>query len=57
MRIYDVRGRLVATLVDGLTDAGRNAVTWDAATRPAASTSASSRPGDVAETRKMTLLK
>jgi hypothetical protein len=29
LRVYDVAGRLVATLFDGLAEAGPNAVTWD----------------------------
>ena len=31
IRVYDISGRLVATLVDGETTAGRHTVTWEAA--------------------------
>ncbi|MFQ5868559.1 MAG: T9SS type A sorting domain-containing protein, partial [Candidatus Zixiibacteriota bacterium] len=34
LKVYDICGRLVVTLVDGQTDAGQQVVAWDASTFP-----------------------
>jgi hypothetical protein len=57
LRIYDARGRLVATPVDGHVDAGYNAVNWDGRGRPSGIYYYQLQSGDVLETRKMMLLK
>jgi hypothetical protein len=57
LRVYDARGRLVATPVNGHVDAGYNAVNWDGRGRPSGIYYYQLQSGDVLETRKMMLLK
>jgi len=57
LRIYDVRGHLVATPVDEHRGQGLHVVNWDASDRPSGIYYYQLRAGDVLETRKMMLLK
>jgi len=57
LRIFDARGRLVATPVDGMADAGYNAVNWDGRGQPSGIYYYQLMTGDTVETRKMMLLK
>ncbi len=57
IRIYDARGRLVATPVDAQAGPGYHAVDWDARDRPSGIYYLRLTAGDIVQTRKMTLLK
>ena len=57
LRVYDARGRLVATPVDGMVDAGYNAVNWDGLGKPSGIYYYQLQSGDVVTTAKMMLLK
>ena len=55
--VYNVKGQLVATLVNGPVTAGEHIVTWDAANAPSGIYFYRLTVGDFRETRKMILLK
>jgi len=55
--VYDVRGALVATLVDGRRPAGSHTMRWDAADRAAGVYFCVLQAGDLRQVRKMVLLK
>jgi hypothetical protein len=57
LRIYDVHGRLVATLVDRVVAAGPQSVTWDARDQASGIYFYQLVSGDQVVTRKMALLK
>ncbi len=57
VRIFDARGRVVDTPVDGPVAQGMHAVTWSAMDRPSGIYFVQLVTGDTVETRKMTLLK
>jgi len=57
LRIFDARGRLVATPLDGHVPAGPQAVSWDARDRASGIYFAELKAGEIIETRKMMLLK
>lgn len=57
LKIFDARGRLIATPVDGFEGAGQHAVTWDARDRASGIYFYQLRAGDIVETQKMMLLK
>lgn len=62
LRVYDVRGHLVRTLVDGDADAGTTSVTWDGRDDSGRAVASGVyvyrlRTGSTAESRKMVLLK
>jgi serine protease AprX len=56
LRIYDVRGREVETLVDGFRTSGVHAVDWDAKDRPSGVYFYRLAAGDSEETRKKMVL-
>jgi hypothetical protein len=55
--VYDVKGRQIATLVDGPVTAGEHIVTWKAVDAPSGIYFYRLTAGDFRETRKMILLK
>ena len=57
LRIYDVRGGLVATLADGHRPAGHHAVRWNAADQASGVYFCVLQAGDIRQARKMVLLK
>ena len=57
LRVYDVRGQLVATLASGVKEAGRHTVRWDAREHPSGIYFYRLETPDFAETRKMIMLK
>ena len=57
LRIFDARGHLVATPVNGHLPEGFHAVTWDASKRASGVYFYQLTAGDIVETRKMMLLK
>lgn len=57
LRVFDLAGREVATLVDGLQAAGEHEVVFDAAGLPSGLYFATLRAGDEVAVRKLTLLK
>ncbi|MEN8005743.1 MAG: PKD domain-containing protein [Candidatus Krumholzibacteriota bacterium] len=57
LRVYDARGRLVDTPVDGVLGEGMHAVTWDARGRSSGIYFYQLQTGNLVETRKMMLLK
>jgi len=57
IRIFDARGRLVATPVDAYVGAGMHSANWDARDRASGIYYYQMTAGDIVETRKMTLLK
>jgi hypothetical protein len=57
VRVFDARGRLVATPVNSMVEAGYNAVNWDGRGRPSGIYYYQLRSGDIVETGKMMLLK
>jgi len=57
IRIYNSRGALVATLLDGYAGAGERSVTWDAREHASGIYFAQVRSGNTVEMRKVTLLK
>jgi len=57
LSIYDITGAKVATLVEGLKDAGIHVVGWDAADHSSGVYYYRLRTGDESVTRKMTLIK
>jgi PKD repeat protein len=57
IRIYNSRGALVETLLDGYSGAGERSVTWDAREHASGIYFAQVRSGDTVEMQKMTLLK
>ena len=57
MKIYDIRGALVATLVDGSRPAGMHTVRWNAADRAAGVYFCVLQAGGLRQVRKMVLLK
>lgn len=57
LAVYDVAGRHVSTLVDGLTAAGSHTVTFDAAALPSGVYFYTLQAGASRETRKMVLMK
>jgi len=57
IRIYDSRGALVETLLDGYAGAGERSVTWDARDHASGIYFAQVRSGNTVEMQKVTLLK
>jgi hypothetical protein len=57
LKVYDVVGRLVATLVDGDLPGGQHEATWDAKGMPSGVYFYRLTAGNFSETRKMVLLK
>jgi PKD repeat protein len=57
LQVFDLRGRLVATLADGQLAAGHHEVTWDARQAPSGMYVYRLDAGAFSETRKMSLLK
>jgi hypothetical protein len=57
LEIYNVQGRLVATLVEGTVEAGVHAVSWNAADQATGLYLARLKAGEVVQTRRMLLLK
>ncbi len=57
LRVYDLLGREVATLLRGTVDAGSHTVAFDAAGLPSGLYLARLESGDMVETRRMTLMK
>ncbi len=57
LRIYDVKGQLVETLVDGIVSTGVHTITWDASDHASGMYFYQLVAGDLVETRKMALLK
>jgi predicted amidohydrolase len=57
LTVYDVTGRLVATLVEGELPGGRHNATWEAQGVPSGVYFCRLTVGDFSETRKMVLLK
>jgi hypothetical protein len=57
LKVYDVMGKLVATLVDGELPGGRHEVTWDASGVPSGVYFYRLNVGSFNETRKLVLLK
>jgi len=57
LKIYDARGRLVATLVDGTRPAGKHEVAWNAAAQASGVYFCRLRAGVINETRRLVLLK
>ena len=57
LTVYDLLGRRVATLVDGVRPAGRQAVVWEAGGLPGGVYLARLRAGAFTQTRTLTLLK
>ena len=57
VRIYNSRGALVETLVDGYSGAGERSVTWDAREHASGIYFAQVRSGNTVEMQKVTLLK
>lgn len=57
LQVFDVRGRLVATLVDGVEEAGDKSVRWDASGMASGTYFYRLQAGDTALTRKLLLLK
>jgi len=55
--VYDILGRETATLVDGMTEAGSHAVTWNAQSASSGVYFAVLRASDVRQVRKMMMLK
>jgi len=57
LEVYDVLGRMVAGLVNGLEEAGRYQVVWDAADLPSGIYFVRMQAGELVRTGKMVLLK
>jgi len=57
LRVYDVLGREVTTLLDAFKDAGAYSVTWDAAVYPSGIYFLRMQAGTFVETKKMLLLR
>jgi hypothetical protein len=57
LTVYDVLGREVATLVNGMQDAGNKSVSWDASNYPSGMYFYRMNAGTFTETRKLILLK
>jgi hypothetical protein len=57
LKVYDVAGRLIATLVDGEMPAGRHAVTWEATTMASGVYFCRFQAGDYVQIRKLVMLK
>jgi|GEM_PF-1585072 len=57
LKIFDMLGREVDVLVDGLKDAGSHSMTWDAATRPTGVYYYQLRSGNLVETKRMVLVR
>ncbi len=57
LRVYDVLGREVTTLLDAFKDAGAYSVTWDAAVHPSGIYFLRMQAGTFVETKKMLLLR
>ncbi len=57
VRVFDVHGRVVATLADGLMGAGPHALTWDARDQASGVYFYQVSAGGIVETRKTALLK
>jgi hypothetical protein len=57
LKVYDILGRETATLVDGMTEAGSHAVTWNAQSASSGVYFAVLRASDVRQVRKMMMLK
>lgn len=57
LKVYDVTGRLVATLADGKQPGGRHVATWDANGMPSGVYFCRPKAGSFSETKKMLLLK
>jgi hypothetical protein len=57
LSIYDLAGRLVENLVDGVKTAGEHVVEWDASAMPSGIYFCRMQVGDFSETRKLVLLK
>jgi PKD repeat protein len=55
--VYDLSGRLVETLYDGLSGVGERSITWDARSHASGVYFARLRIGDEVQTQKLTLLK
>jgi hypothetical protein len=57
LAVYDLLGREVATLVNGVRDAGRHQAAWDATGMPSGVYVARLRAGDFVDSRKLVLLR
>jgi hypothetical protein len=57
LQVYDICGRAIAILAEGIKPAGRHRVTWDARDMPSGLYFARLQTGEFTETRKITLLK
>ncbi|MFQ5869831.1 MAG: T9SS type A sorting domain-containing protein, partial [Candidatus Zixiibacteriota bacterium] len=57
LKVYDITGRLVATLVDGFQEAGHMSVTWDASMVSSGVYFYKLTAGDFTEVKRMTLLR
>jgi hypothetical protein len=57
LRVYDVHGRLVSTLLEGDLGPGGFSVTWDSRNRPSGTYFYQLTSGEVVLMRKMTVLK
>jgi len=57
LQVYDICGRAIAILAEGIKPAGRHRVTWDAKDMPSGLYFARLQTGEFTEIRKITLLK
>jgi hypothetical protein len=57
LSVFDIQGRKVATLIEGMKPAGYHRLTWDAKSMPSGLYFMRLTAGEFVETRKMTLLK
>ncbi len=57
LKVYDVLGREVKTLVDEVEDAGYKSVDWDASSTPSGVFFYRLRAGSYSETRKLMLIR
>jgi hypothetical protein len=57
LKVYDLLGQEVATLVDGVLDAGYRTATWNAANFPSGVYFYRLRAGDFVQTRKLAIIK
>lgn len=57
LRVYDLTGRLIATLVDGFQEAGEHVVTWEASAASSGIYFYKLEAGEFSETRSMSLMR
>ena len=57
LKIFDIQGRVIATLVNGIEEAGDHTVTWNARTLPSGAYFYSLTAGNRTETKKLVLQK